>query len=136
MPRQRFEPSDFAALTASIKRDGLAQPLLVRILSNRPKLYELFAGNRRWRGALAAKIDHVPVIVFERLNEAVTLELNLLENLNHRDLTIIEEAEVFRALAERYGRTPEQIAPLTGRSRNQVTNMLCLVALPEEVRLR
>jgi len=134
--RQHLESSDFAALTASIRQNGLAQPLLVRVNPAQPGMFELFAGYRRWRAALAAKIDYVPVIVFEHLNEAVTLELNLLENSNRRDLTIIEEAEAFRILVERYGRTPNQIAALTGRSRNQVTNMLCLVALPEEVRLR
>src|SRR5262249_57320875 len=97
---------------------------------------ELVAGYCRCRAALAANVNDVPVIVFEHLNEAVALELSLLENRNRRDLTVVEEAEALRLLLERYGRTPEQIAALTGRSRNQVTNMLCLAALPEEVRLR
>ncbi len=136
LPRQRLESSDFAALTASIKKNGLAQPLLVGVNPAQPEMFELFAGYRRWRAALAAKVDYVPAVVFEHLNEAVTLELNLLENSNRRDLTIIEEAQAFQVLVERYGRTADQIAELTGRSRNQVTNMLCLVALPEEVRLR
>jgi ParB family chromosome partitioning protein len=113
----------------------LAQPLFVRILSNEPKLYELSRGYRRWRAALAAKIDYVPVIVFGRLNDAVALELNLLENLSRRDLTIIEEAGAFRVLvevwtdtcADRRAKRPDL---------NQVTNMLCLVALPDDVRLR
>jgi ParB family chromosome partitioning protein len=135
MQRARLELADIAPLAASIKRNGLAQPLFVKTLSNEPKLYELFAGYRRWRAALAAKIDCVPVIVFGHLSEAVALELNLLENLNRRDMTIIDEAHAFRTLVEQYGRTPTQIASLSGRTLNQVTNMLSLVALPEEVRL-
>jgi ParB family transcriptional regulator, chromosome partitioning protein len=136
MPRQRVEPLDIAALTESVKRNGLAQPLLVRANASQVGKFELFAGYRRWRAALAANLDYVPVIVFDHLSEVVALELNLLENLNRRDMTIIEEAEAFRVLVERYGRTAEQIAALAGRSCNQVMNMLCLVALPEEVRLR
>jgi len=136
MLRQRLELTDLKALAASIKSNGLAQPLLVRINPTRPGIFELFVGYRRWRAALVAKIASVPVIVFDSLSEAVALELGLLENLHRRDLTIIEEAETFRVLVDRYGRTHDQIAALTGRSRNQVTNMLCLAALPEEVRLR
>ena len=136
MPRQRLESSDLAALTASIKRNGLTQPLLLGVNPAQPEMFQLFAGYRRWRAALEARVDFVPAVVFEHLNEAVALELSLLENSNRRDLTIIEEAQAFQVLVERYGRTADQIAALTGRSRNQVTNMLCLAALPEEVRLR
>jgi ParB/RepB/Spo0J family partition protein len=136
MLRARVEPADFATLAASIKRNGLAQPLFVRILSDEPKLYELFSGYRRWRAALAAKINYVPVIVFGHLSEAVALELSVLENSNRRDMTIIEEAQSFHLLAEKFGRTATQIASLSGRTINQVVNMLSLVALPEEVRYR
>jgi ParB family chromosome partitioning protein len=83
-----------------------------------------------------AGLAQVPVIIFAGLSEAVALEIGVLENLHRRDLTVIEEAMTFRILADRYGRTHEQIAALSGRTRNQVANMLCLVALPEEVRLR
>ncbi len=132
--RQRLDAVDLQRLAASIKGNGLAQPLLVRLVSEQPRTYELFAGYRRWRAALAAKIAHVPVIVFDGMREAVALELNLLENLNRRDLTVIEQAEAFWRLADGHGRTPEQIAALSGRSLNQVKNLLCLAALPEEVK--
>jgi ParB family chromosome partitioning protein len=134
MARQRLDAADLQRLAASIKGNGLAQPLLVRLLSEQPRTYELFAGYRRWRAALAAKIAYVPVIVFDGVREAVALELNLLENLNRRDLTIIEQAEAFWRLADAHGRTPEQIAALTGRSLNQVKNLLCLAALPSEAK--
>jgi ParB family chromosome partitioning protein len=134
LARQRLDAADLRELAASIKGNGLAQPLLVRLLSEQPRMYELFAGYRRWRAALAARVTHVPVIVFDGLHDAVALELNLLENLNRRDLTLIEEAEMFRQLVDRHGRTAGQIAALAGRSLNQVKNMLCLAALPDSVK--
>jgi ParB family chromosome partitioning protein len=136
MPQQRLEPADLQALAASLKRHGMALPLLVRTDPQHPGIFELFVGYRRWRAALMARLAQVPVIVFAGLSEAVALEIGLLENLHRRDLTVIEEAERFRILADRHGRTHEQIAALSGRTRNQVANMLCLVALPEDVRVR
>jgi ParB family chromosome partitioning protein len=136
MPQQRLEPADLRSLAASLKRHGMALPLLVRIDPQQPGIFELFVGYRRWRAALMAGLAQVPVIIFAGLSEAVALEIGVLENLHRRDLTVIEEAMTFRILADRYGRTHEQIAALSGRTRNQVANMLCLVALPEEVRLR
>jgi ParB family chromosome partitioning protein len=134
IPRRHLEAADLEALAASIKHNGLAQPLLVRVNPARPGIYELFAGYRRWRAALVAEVAHVPVVVFDGLSEAVALELGLLENLHRRDLTIIEEAEASQLLIDRYGRTHEQIGTLTGRSRSQVTNMLRLLVLPDEVK--
>jgi ParB family chromosome partitioning protein len=136
MSQQRLEPADLQALAESLKRHGMAMPLFVRIDSQRPGIFELFVGYRRWRAALLARLAQVPAIMFEGLSESVALEIGVLENLHRRDLTVIEEAMTFRALADRHGRTHEQIAALSGRTRNQVANMLCLVALPEEVRLR
>ena len=136
MLKQGIKPADLQALVVSLKRHGMAMPLFVRINSERPGIFELFVGYRRWRAALLARLAQVPVIMFEELSESVALEIGVLENLHRRDLTVIEEAMTFRALADRYGRTHEQIAALSGRTSNQVANMLCLVALPEEVRLR
>ncbi len=136
MPQQRLESAGLQALAASLKRHGMVLPLLVRIDQERPGIFELFVGYRRWRAALMAKLAQVPVIIFDGLSESVALEIGVLENLHRRDLTIVEEAERFRVLVDRHGCTPDQIAALTGRSPNQVMNMLCLVALPEEVRLR
>jgi ParB family chromosome partitioning protein len=134
LARRHLDAGELARLTASIRQNGLAQPLLVRALPERPGSYELFVGYRRWRAALAAKIAAVPAIVFDGLRDAVALELNLLENVNRRDLTLLEQAEAYRQLTEVYGRTEEQIAILTGRSVNQVRNMLLLLELPDEVK--
>ena len=136
MPQQRLETADLRALAASLKRHGMVVPLLVRVDPQRPGTLELFAGFRRWRAALLAKLPQVPAIIFEGLSESIAFEIGVLQNLHRRDLTVIEEAETFCVLADHYARTPDQIAALSGRTRNQVANMLCLVALPEEVRLR
>ena len=135
MPQQRLETADLRALAASLKRHGMVVPLLVRVDPQRPGTLELFVGFRRWRAALLAKLPQVPAIIFEG-SESIAFEIGVLENLHRRDLTLIEEAERFSILADRYARTPDQIAALSGRTRSQVANMLCLVALPEEVRLR
>jgi ParB family chromosome partitioning protein len=118
MPQQRLEPADLRALAASIKRHGMALPLLVRLDQKRPGTFELFVGYRRWRAALMAKIPQVPVIIFDALDESVAVEIGILENLHRRDLTVVEEAERFRILADRHGRTPDQIAALSAAIRN------------------
>jgi ParB family chromosome partitioning protein len=132
--RRFVEPADLKDLSTSIKHNGLAQPLLVRVDPARPGTFELFAGYRRWRAALIAEVAYVPAIVFQSLSDAVAIELGLLENLHRRDLTVIEEAEAFQLLIDRFGRTHQQIAVLTCRSRSQTTNVLRLLALPDEVK--
>jgi ParB family transcriptional regulator, chromosome partitioning protein len=134
--QRRLEPAALETLAASLKRHGMALPLLVRPDPQRAGSFEVFVGHRRWRAALLAGLAHVPVIIFPGLSESVALEMSLLENLHRSDLTLIEEAETFRVLADRHGRTPQQLAALSGRTPNQVANMLYLVALPEEVRVR
>jgi ParB family chromosome partitioning protein len=132
--RRFVEPTDLKELSASIKSNGLAQPLLVRVDPAQPETFELFAGYRRWRAALMAEVAYVPAIVFQDLSDALAIELGLLENLHRRDLTIIEEAEAFQLLIDRFGRTHQQIAVLTCRSRSQITNVLRLLTLPDEVK--
>lgn len=132
--RRFIEPADLKDLSTSIKHNGLAQPLLVRFDPARPGTFELFAGYRRWRAALMAQVASVPAIVFQGLSDAVAIELGLLENLHRCNLTIIEEAEAFQLLIDRFGRTHQQIAVLTCRSRSQITNVLRLLALPDEVK--
>ena len=134
MTRRFIEPADLKDLSTSIKHNGLAQPLLVRFDPARPGTFELFAGYRRWRAALMAQVAYVPAIVFQGLSDAVAIELGLLENLHRRNLTIIEEAEALQVLIDRFGRTHQQIAVLTCRSRSQITNVLRLLALPDEVK--
>jgi len=83
--KQRLKPADLQALVVSLKRHGMAMPLFVRINSQRPGIFELFVGYRRWRAALLARLAQVPVIIFEDLSESVALEIGVLENLHRRD---------------------------------------------------
>jgi ParB family transcriptional regulator, chromosome partitioning protein len=135
LPR-RLEPANLRALATSLRRHGMALPLLVRVDPQRPGMFELFVGYRRWRAALLAGLAQVPVTIFADVSDAVALEINLLENLHRRDLGLTEEAKMLRVLADRHGRTHAQLAALSGRTPNQVANMLCLLALPDEVQVR
>ncbi len=129
-PRRQFAPEALEELASSIRAHGVLQPLLVRPAGNG---YELIAGERRYRAAVAAGLAEVPVRVME-VSDVEALELALIENLQREDLDPIEEAEGYRALAERFHLTQEQIAERVGRSRAAVANSLRLLTLPESVR--
>lgn len=130
-PRRRFDEEALAVLAESIGTYGVIQPLAVRPLAGGG--YQIVAGERRWRAARMAGLREVPVVVLE-LGEAETLEIAMVENLQREDLNPMEEAEGYRALADRFGFTQEQIAVKVGRSRPAVTNALRLLALPKAVR--
>ena len=132
--RKRLDDEEIVTLAESIREKGLMQPVLLRPRADEPRLFDLVAGYRRWRAACTIGLAHVPAIVLDGVDDAEALELALTENLRRRDLTVIEEAEAYRMLAERHGRTHEQIAALAGKSRAQVTNILRLLTLPREVR--
>ncbi|MCX7817789.1 MAG: ParB/RepB/Spo0J family partition protein [Kiritimatiellae bacterium] len=129
-PRREFSPAQMDELAASIRAHGVLQPLLVRPAGEG---YELIAGERRYRAAVAAGLSEVPVRVME-VSDVEALELALIENLQREDLDPIEEAEGYRALGERFQLTQEQIAVRVGRSRAAVANALRLLTLPEGVR--
>jgi len=129
-PRRQFAPEALEELAASIRNHGVLQPLLVRAAGDG---YELIAGERRYRAAVAAGLSEVPVRVMQ-VSDVEALELALIENLQREDLDPIEEAEGYRALAERFHLTQEEIAERVGRSRAAVANSLRLLALPDSVR--
>lgn len=128
-PRETFSEEALAALTESIKRDGLLQPILVR---PRDGSYEIVAGERRWRAAVRAGLKRVPALV-QSVADDRSLELALVENLQRADLDPIEEARAFKTMSERFGMTQEQIAERVGRSRPAVANSLRLLKLPVDV---
>ncbi|RMF14924.1 MAG: ParB/RepB/Spo0J family partition protein [Alphaproteobacteria bacterium] len=141
-PRRHFTAEDLGELAASIRRNGMLQPILVRPLEGEEAgtesgesspVYEIVAGERRWRAAQAAGLHEVP-IVERRLDDAQTLEIALVENIQRRDLTPIEEAEGFQRLIEEFGHSAEEIGRVVGKSRSHVANLLRLLKLPEEVR--
>ncbi len=129
-PRTLYDEDSLNELAASIKEKGILQPLLVRELT--PGLYELVAGERRWRAARLAGLERVPVIVRD-LSPQEALELALIENLQREDLNPIEEAHGYQRLMEEFGLTQEEVARKVGRDRSTVANALRLLKLPEDI---
>ncbi len=129
-PRRTFGEQALKELTASIQEHGILQPLLVRPKGN---LYEVIAGERRLRGAMAADLPDVPVIILE-IGDQDALEIALIENLQRDDLNLMEEAEGYRELAEKFNLTQEKIAQRVGKARATVANMLRLLDLPAGIR--
>lgn len=131
-PRQRFDEETLSALTESLRRNGMIQPLLVR---EHGEGFELIAGERRWRAARKAGLETVPAVVREATDEE-SFELALIENVQREDLSPLEEAEAYRRLVEEYSLTQEQIASRVGKNRATVANLLRLLGLPEEIKER
>jgi ParB family chromosome partitioning protein len=129
-PRQKISESGLEELTHSVRERGVLQPLLVRRVGDR---YELIAGERRLRAAQAAEIKEVPVQIMD-VTDREALELALIENVQREDLNIIEEAEAYRALAEKFEMTQEQIAERVGRARATVANTMRLLELPDTIK--
>jgi ParB family transcriptional regulator, chromosome partitioning protein len=129
-PRHHFEEVALAELVQSVKEKGVLQPLLVRHADGG---FELIAGERRLRAAQEAGLADVPVIVMD-VTDREALELALVENLQRDDLNLIEEAEGYRALADKFQLTQEDIARRVGRARPTVANALRLLDLPDGVK--
>jgi len=130
-PRRVFDEAKIAELAASIRQQGVIQPLVVR--RDGAGDYELIAGERRLRAAKQAGLAEVPVVIREAADDA-SLELALIENLQREDLNPIEEAEAYRKLSEEFGLSQEQIADKMGKSRPAVANALRILGLPKQVR--
>ncbi len=131
-PRKRFDEEELASLAASIKAQGLLQPILVGPKAPNGR-YLIIAGERRWRAAAKAGVHEVPALVRE-VSEQTRAELALVENLQRSDLNPMEEADAYSRIKELYGRKPQDIADAVGKSRSHVANMLRLTTLPQEVR--
>jgi ParB family chromosome partitioning protein len=128
-PRKDFEPEALAALADSIRQKGVIQPLIVRPVGD---LYEIVAGERRWRAAQMAQVHEVPVVIRE-LDDTEVLEIAIIENIQREDLNAIEEALGIRQLMDRFGHTQEKIAEALSKSRSHIANLLRLLVLPEPV---
>jgi ParB family chromosome partitioning protein len=128
-PRKDFAPEAIQDLAASIKEQGIVQPLLVRKSADG---YELIAGERRWRAAQVVGLSEVPVIVREA-TDAQLLELALIENLQRENLNPIEEALGYNQLLGQFGLTQEQVSTKVGKSRAAVANALRLLKLAPEL---
>jgi len=132
-PRQDFSAQELEELSRSIRDNGLLQPLLVRPAPGSGDLFELVAGERRLRAVRSLGWEDVPAVVRDVEDETL-LVLALVENLQREALNPLEEAEGYRALAERFGMTQEQIARAVGKERSTVANFLRLLRLPPSIR--
>jgi len=131
-PRRMFDGDALEELTNSIREKGVMQPLLVRPSSD-PNIFEIIAGERRWRAAQRAGLHEVPVIVRE-VDDKEALELAIIENVQRADLNPLEEAMGYEQLIEQFEYTQQDLAQVIGKSRSHVANTLRLLKLPDEVR--
>ena len=129
-PRKQFDEDALMELADSIRQHGVIQPLLVRPLDN--GMYQLVAGERRWRASRMAGLMEVPVVIRD-LSDHEAMEIALIENLQRKDLNVIEEALGYQQLMDKYDMTQEKVAERVGKSRPAVANALRLLNLPEQV---
>jgi len=129
-PRRRFEPEAAAGLAASIRHQGILQPIVVR--RRTAGGYELVAGERRWRAARAAGIPTLPALVRD-VGDRDSLLLGLVENVAREQLSPVEEARAYASLVDEFELTLGELAERVGRSKSAVSNRLRLLELPEEI---
>jgi ParB family transcriptional regulator, chromosome partitioning protein len=129
-PRRKFEEEPLDELAASIRENGILQPLVVVQSGSN---YELIAGERRLRAAIRAGLEKVPVVIREATADVQMLELALVENLQREDLGALERARAYERLLESHGLSQEDVARKVGKSRVAVANTLRLLALPQPV---
>lgn len=128
-PRRNFDDESLQELASSIKEHGILQPVLVR---PRGDIYEIIAGERRWRAAELAGLTQIPAVVKE-MDDVKAAEISLIENIQRDDLSIIEESLAYKNLVDKYGYTQEMIGEKIGKSRSHVTNCLRILGLPDDI---
>lgn len=127
-PRKVFRPEDLSELTQSIRDKGVLQPILVRTQPGEDGVWQIIAGERRWRAAQGARLTEVPIIV-RQMDDLEVLEVAIIENVQRADLNPLEEALAYASLMERFGRTQDAVAGIVGKSRSHVANTLRLTYL-------
>jgi ParB family chromosome partitioning protein len=132
-PRRTFSNVELDELVASLRERGIIQPIIARPVKGGADLYEIIAGERRWRAAQRAGLHEVPVVIIEA-SDAEALQLAIIENVQRADLNALEEAEGCRALMEQFGNSQDDIAKIIGKSRSHVANTLRLLKLPETIK--
>jgi ParB family chromosome partitioning protein len=130
-PRQAMDPERLQELAASIKAQGLIQPIVVRSVAGGN--HEIIAGERRWRAAQIAGLAEIPALVREVTDHAV-IAMALIENIQREELTPLEEANALQRLIGEFNYTHQQTADAVGRSRASVSNLLRLLDLPDAIR--
>src|ERR1017187_9010228 len=130
-PRKSFTDESLQTLASSVRELGVLQPIIVRPVEGETNLFELIAGERRWRAAGLAGLEVVPVLVQDDVNDRLSLEQAVVENLHRVDLHPLEEAAAYLQLIDDFDLTHEQVAQRVGKSRANITNTLRLLQLGE-----
>lgn len=130
-PRKKFDEEALAELSQSIMQYGVLQPILVRPLIGGG--YQIVAGERRYRASRIAGLTEIPAVIRE-LSDSETMEIALIENLQRKDLSVIEEAKGYKDLIDTFSYSQEQVAKIVGKSRSNIANTLRLLALPNEIK--
>lgn len=128
-PRKNFDEDALQELADSIKQYGIIQPLVVQ---KKGKLYEIIAGERRWRAARLAKLKEIPVIIKEYTAQEI-MEIALIENIQREDLNPIEEAQAYKRLIDEYKLKQDEVAERVSKSRTAITNSIRLLKLCDKV---
>ena len=131
-PRDIFNEAKLEELSNSIKKNGIIQPIAVRLKKNESNKYEIVAGERRWLAAQKAGLHEIPVNILN-LSDVESLEVAIVENIQRDDLNPIEEAKGYKRLSEEFNYDHESISKLMSKSRSHVSNTLRLLTLPEDV---
>jgi ParB family chromosome partitioning protein len=132
-PRRIYSDAELDELAASIKERGIIQPVVVRAVRGAKDIYEIIAGERRWRAAQRAGLHDVPIVTLD-VSDSEALELAIIENVQRTDLNPLEEAGGYQVLLSEYHHGHDQIAKIVGKSRSHITNTLRLMTLPESVK--
>jgi|TARA_Y100000389_G_C17460914_1_gene521649 ParB family transcriptional regulator, chromosome partitioning protein len=131
-PRKSFNQTTLEELSKSIKKNGIIQPIAVRVRKSEPGKYEIVAGERRWLAAQKAGLHKIPVNILE-LSDLESLEVAIVENIQRDDLNPIEEAKGYKRLFDEFKYDHESISKLMSKSRSHVSNSLRLLSLPSDV---
>ncbi len=131
-PRKNFKEEQLEELALSIEKNGVLQPILVRRDKKNPAMFEIIAGERRWRAANLARINEIPAIIKD-FSDKETFEIGLIENLQRENLSPIEEANGYKKLMISFDYTQEDVSKIVNKSRSYVANVLRLLSLPKEV---
>ncbi len=132
-PRRTFNEAEIEDLTHSIREKGIIQPILARTVPGLADVYEIIAGERRWRAAQRAGLHEVPIITVEA-DDKQALELAIIENVQRTDLNALEEATGYQRLEREFGYSQNELAKVIGKSRSHVANTLRLLNLPERTK--
>ena len=130
-PRLNFDNDELERLALSIKENKLIQPIIVRKLKDSDQ-YEIIAGERRYRAARLAKLTKISAII-KKINDKQALEIAIVENIQRKDLSVIEEAKGYKRMADEFGYNQEEISSKVSKSRSHIANLLRLLQLPENV---